>query len=62
MLSTLISLLFLIIILGLIWWVVKLLPLPEPFGKLADVIVALILVVVLIGVLFGGIRLPHIVG
>jgi hypothetical protein len=58
MLSTLISLLILICLMGLIWWVLKLLPLPPPFGQFADVVFAIICIVVLLSVLFGGLRLP----
>jgi heme A synthase len=47
------SLLVMVIILGLIWWIITLLPIPEPFKTVAVVIVAVICLFYLLGLLFG---------
>lgn len=60
----LIGLLVTVIILGLVFYVLYWLlgvispKLPAPFGVVAQVILALIVVVVLLGLLFGGISIP----
>jgi L-asparagine transporter-like permease len=43
---------------GLLWWLVSMLPLPEPFPTFIKVCVVLILILVLLGVMFGGVSLP----
>jgi VIT1/CCC1 family predicted Fe2+/Mn2+ transporter len=61
--NNLISLLITIIIMGLVfyllWWLLARINLPPPFNKVAQVIVALVAVVFLLSVLFGGISLPR---
>jgi hypothetical protein len=47
MISILFSLLFLIIVAGILWYVITLLPLPPPFGVIAQLILLLIIVAVL---------------
>jgi len=58
----LISLLIWIIIVGcifsLIWWLVAQLGLPEPFNKVARVVVALIAILLLLNVVFGLVPFP----
>jgi len=58
----LISLLITIIVLGivfyLVWWLLTKLPLPAPFNVVAQALVALIAVVILLSLLFGGLTLP----
>ena len=53
----LLSLLVWVVILGLVfyllWWLLAKIALPEPFGKVATVILALAAVVILIGILTG---------
>lgn len=60
----LISLLVTVIILGLIFyvvfWALGKIALPEPFNKVAVVIVVLIAVVMLLGLLFGSFSVPRI--
>lgn len=58
MISLLISILILAIIFGLIWWVVTLIPLPAPFAKVAQAAVALIFLIVLLSIAFGGVSMP----
>lgn len=53
MLPLLFSLLFMVIVLGLMYWLVSLLPLPDPFKTLVIVIVVLICVAYLFGLVFG---------
>ena len=47
------SILVLVIIMGLIYWVITLLPLPEPFKQIAVVIVVIICLLYLLSMLFG---------
>jgi hypothetical protein len=54
----LVSLLVLALIFGVAFWVLTLFRLPEPFGKVAQVILAVVFVLVLLGVIFGGVSIP----
>ena len=58
----LIALLVTIVILGLafyvLWWLLGMIELPEPFHKVATVLLALVAVVVILGLLFGHISVP----
>jgi hypothetical protein len=47
------TLLVMVIVLGLIYWIVSLLPLPAPFKNIALVIVCVICLLYLIAMLFG---------
>jgi heme A synthase len=49
------SLLVLVIVLGLIYWIVTLLPIPPPFKQVALVIVIVICLIYLLGILFGAV-------
>lgn len=49
MIALLLNLLILLIVLGVIWYIVSLLPLPAPFGQIAQIIV---LAIGLIAVLY----------
>jgi len=51
--GTLVHLLILVIILGVIWYVVTLVPIPPPFKNVALVIIGAIAVIYLISLLFG---------
>jgi hypothetical protein len=59
----LIGLLITVVILGLvfyvIWWLLGTIGLPEPFNKVVRVLLALIAVVILLSLLFGGISIPR---
>jgi hypothetical protein len=48
MLSVLITLLIMCLIFGVIWWVATLIPLPAPFGRVVQVIIAVIFLIWLI--------------
>jgi len=47
------SILVMVIVLGLIYWIVTLLPLPEPFKQIAIVLVVVICLLYLLSLLFG---------
>lgn len=51
MIGLLINLLILCLILGLVWWVIGLIPLPDPFSLIARVVFAVICVIILIDML-----------
>jgi len=51
--GTLVSLLILVVILGVLWYIFTLIPLPEPFEKIAMIIIALIALIWVLGLLFG---------
>ena len=61
LLNLLVVLLILALVFGLVLWCISMLPLPAPFGRIAQVVVVLILIVVLLGVVFGGVSLPALV-
>lgn len=61
MINTLIYLLILCITFGLIYYIVTLLPLPQPFKNVAIIIVVLIMVLILLGVLLGAVPLTPLV-
>jgi hypothetical protein len=46
------SILIMVIVLGLIYWVVTMLPIPDPFKKIALVIIVVICLLYLLGILF----------
>jgi hypothetical protein len=48
------SLLVMVIVLGLIYWLITMLPLPPPFKNIALVIIVVICLIYLLGILFGG--------
>ena len=48
MLSILVTILVMCLIFGLIWWIITLIPLPPPFGRVAQVVIAVIFVICLI--------------
>jgi hypothetical protein len=58
----LIGILVTVVVLGLVfyllWWLIGVIGLPDPFNKVAQVLIALIAVVILLGLLFGGINIP----
>jgi hypothetical protein len=58
MISLLITLLIYLLVLGALWYIVSLLPLPHPFAKIAQIIIAVIgfilILYLLLGVVDGG--------
>jgi hypothetical protein len=59
LISLLITILVLGIIFYLVYWVIGQIPLPPPFRAVALAILALIVVILLLSVLFGGLSLPR---
>jgi hypothetical protein len=62
MVELLVSLLIGLIVLGVIWYIIQLLPLPEPFGRIAQIVVvaiALIWLIYVLAGLVGGTSLPR---
>lgn len=53
MIGLLISLVILLIIFGLLWWLIDQLPLPEPFGRIARVVLIVVAVIILLYFLLG---------
>lgn len=51
----LVNILILVLLAGLVWWIIGVMGLPEPFNKVVRVIVAVILVLILIGMLLGSV-------
>ena len=49
----LLNLILFLVILGVLWWVVSLLPLPAPFPSIIQVLFVIIAVLALLNVLFG---------
>jgi hypothetical protein len=61
MIEFLIQLIILCIIFGLIYYLVTLLPLPEPFKKIATIAVLLVFILILlVSLLGGGVNIPRI--
>jgi hypothetical protein len=63
MISLLITLLVILIVMGLCWWVLQQIPLPPPIGQIATVIFVVICAIVLIYFLLqlagSGIEMPR---
>ena len=62
MINLLVTLLFLIIILGVIYWILTIIPLPAPFMKIAQIVMAVIVLLFLIGIFTGSVptvRFPN---
>lgn len=53
LIGMLINLLILALVLGLVWWVIGMIPLPGPFDKIVRVVFAVIVVLIMISVLLG---------
>jgi len=54
MVSLLVWILVLCLVFGIVVWIIQLLPLPPPFGMIAQAVVALILLLIVLDVLLGG--------
>lgn len=59
MIGALVTLIVFCVIAGLIYYLLGLLPLPEPFKQIVIIAFICICIVVLLGWLFGGIELPR---
>jgi hypothetical protein len=56
--NLLLTLLVYLLILGVVYWVITIIPLPPPFRTIALVIFAILVIVMLISMLTGGLGLP----
>lgn len=52
MIPALIHILIIVIILGLVWWLLAYLPLPEPFNQIIRIVLIIIAVVVIVSLLW----------
>ena len=59
MISVLITILIMCIVFGVIWWILTLIPLPAPFARIAQVVVALIFLIWLLYLLLPMANLGH---
>ena len=53
MIALLINVIILILVFGLLYWVITLIPLPPPFAQIAQVVLVVLLVIILISFLLG---------
>lgn len=60
MIDLLVSLIILLIVGGLVWYLVTLLPLPAPVKQVINICAILILILLILGVFFGGVDMPHV--
>lgn len=51
MIAFLLQLIILLVIFGLIWWVLGLIPLPHPFATIAQVVLAVVFLLILLAYL-----------
>lgn len=58
MLSLLISLLIVLLVLAICWWIVSIVPIPPEFVWIVRVIFAIVCLIVVISLLFGGWSFP----
>ena len=58
LISLLVSLIVLGLILWVIWWIISMIPVPPPFAVAIKVVFALICLVALLSLLFGGWAFP----
>lgn len=59
MINQLFTLLLFVFMLGLIWWVMtSIIPIPEPFLKMAQVLLVVILLFLIISIFWGGVAVP----
>jgi len=59
MIDFLIYIIILCILFGLVYYIVSLLPLPDPFKNIAIIAVLLIFLLIILGALLGHVPLPH---
>ena len=59
MIELLFTIIIFCIVAGLLWWLVTLLPLPEPFPTVIRVCVVVMLILILLSMLFGGVDVPR---
>lgn len=60
MIDLLVTILVFAIVAGLLYWLVSMLPIPEPFGTIIKVCAVLICILVVLGFAFGGVDMPRV--
>lgn len=58
MIELLFTVIIFAIVAGLLYWLIGMLPIPEPFTTIIKVCAILICILIVLGVAFGGINLP----
>lgn len=58
MIDLLIYVLVLLIVMGLAWWILTMIPLPPPLAQVAQVVIVVICAIILIYVLLGAVHGP----
>ncbi len=58
MIQLLITIVVFLVVGGLLYYLITLLPLPSPFPQVIQVAIILILILVILGALFGGVPVP----
>jgi hypothetical protein len=58
LIGLLVTILILGLVFGLLYWLIGQFPLPPPFAMVAKAVMAVIIVIVILGMLFGTISLP----
>lgn len=58
MIDLLVTLIIFAVVFGLLYWLVTLLPIPEPFGTIVRVGAILLCIVLLVSMTFGGVAMP----
>jgi uncharacterized membrane protein (GlpM family) len=53
MIELLIWVLILVLVFGVIWYIISLIPLPPPFAQIAQIIVAVVLLLIIVSLLLG---------
>ena len=59
MIETLISILILLIVFGIVFWLLQQIPLPAPWGQGVQIVAILICLLLVLSVVFGGVDLPR---
>jgi hypothetical protein len=58
MLSLLVSILILLVIFAIVWWIASMIPIPPQFRWVVNVLLGLIFLIMIISLLMGGLSFP----
>jgi heme A synthase len=58
LINLLLTILILVLIFGLIYWALQMVPLPPPARNIVNVIFVVVVVLVMVSMLFGGVSFP----
>lgn len=58
MIGLLVTLLILLIVFAIVWWLASMIPIPPQFRWVVNVLLGLILLILLLSILFGGVSVP----